>query len=122
MRDSHRHNKGATLMETQEIHLPLDTPTGPATCTCCTPRQLLIPRDDVGTPGRWAVCIASGQWYENRGDDVFGQAPGPRQGEIVPPPPAAALTGPRPGQWAGGDALPVIVPGVRIDLSKESYA
>jgi hypothetical protein len=26
------------------------------------------------------------------------------------------------GGWTGGDARPAIVPGVRIDLSKESYA
>ena len=109
-------------MDTQETRIPIETTNGLAYCTCCAPRQLLIPRDDVGTPGRWAVCVATGGWYENRGDGMFVTAPGPRQGELVPAPPVQPQAGARPAQWAGGDALPVIVPGVRIDLSKESYA
>ena len=113
-------------MDTQGTRIRVETPAL-AYCTCCTPRQLLIPRDDIGTPGRWAVCVATGAWYENRGDGVFAAAPGPHQGEVVEivpaRPPGAALTGPPRGdQWAGGDGLPAIVPGVRIDLSKESYA
>jgi hypothetical protein len=110
-------------MDTQEeVRIPMEPHTGLAHCTCCAPRQLLIPRDDVGTPGRWAVCVATGGWYENRGDGVFLNVPAPRQGEIVPAAPAPGVAAPRPTQWAGGDAIPVIVPGVRIDLSKESYA
>ena len=113
-------------MDTQETRVRLETPT-PAYCTCCTPRQLLIPRDDVGTVGRWAVCVATGAWYENRGDGVFVAAPAPRQGDVVEIVPARPAAGAGPGTprrdpWAGGDALPAIVPGVRIDLSKESYA
>ena len=44
--------------------------------------------------------------------------------EIVPARPAvgAGLGRQRGNQWADGDGLPAIVPGVRIDLSKESYA
>ncbi len=112
-------------MDTQTTRSALDTPTL-AYCTCCTPRQLLIPRDDIGTPGRWAVCVATGAWYENRGDGLFSAAPAPRQGDIIdmiPVRPAQPVVGGgRVDQWAGGDALPTIVPGVRIDLSKESYA
>ena len=113
-------------MDTQDTRLRLETPTL-AYCTCCTPCQLLIPRDDVGTPGRWAVCVATGAWYENRGDGVFAAAPAPHAGEVVeiiPARPAvgAGLGRQRGNQWADGDGLPAIVPGVRIDLSKESYA
>jgi hypothetical protein len=109
-------------MDTQETRLRLETPAL-AYCTCCTPRQLLIPRDDGGTPGRWAVCVATGAWYENRGDGVFAAAPAPRPGEVVEMVPTPAPRGlHRADQWADGDGLPAIVPGVRIDLSKESYA
>ncbi|HMA34293.1 MAG TPA: hypothetical protein VKY74_07395 [Chloroflexia bacterium] len=103
-------------MDTQDTHIEIAA--GLAYCNCCTPRQLLIPRDDIGTPGRWAVCLASGAWYTNRGDGLFVSAPAPQAGELLPAPGPRA----RADAWAGGDSLPVVVPGVRIDLSKESYA
>jgi len=91
---------------------------GLAYCTCCAPGQILIPRDDLGEPGRWAVCLATGAWYEAR-DGRFIATAAPREGAIVRTP-AAWCAG--DGGWTGGDARPAIVPGVRIDLSKESYA
>jgi hypothetical protein len=91
---------------------------GLAYCTCCAPAQILIPRDDLGEPGRWAVCLATGAWYEAR-DGRFIATAMPREGAIVPAP-AGWRAG--DGGWTGGDARPAIVPGVRIDLSKESYA
>jgi hypothetical protein len=91
---------------------------GLAYCTCCAPAQILIPRDDLGEPGRWAVCLATGAWYEAH-DGRFVATAAPREGAIVPTP-----VGWRSGDggWTGGDARPAIMPGVRIDLSKESYA
>ncbi len=95
---------------------------GLAYCTCCAPAQILIPRDDLGEPGRWAVCLATGAWYAAR-DGRFVATAAPREGTIVPAP-APTPVGWRAGDggWTGGDARPAIVPGVRIDLSKESYA
>jgi hypothetical protein len=95
-------------MDTQTNGTELATGPVVAYCACCTPRQLLIPRDDLEGPGRWAVCPARGAWYANRGDGTFLRAAAPGAW------PAS--------QWSGGAALPAIVPGVRIDLSKESYA
>jgi hypothetical protein len=103
-------------MDTQNTRT-IATP-GLAYCTCCAPAQILIPRDDLGEPGRWAVCLATGAWYEARNGRFVATA-APREGAIVPAP-AAWRTG--DSGWTGGDARPAIVPGVRIDLSKESYA
>ena len=97
------------------------TVPGVAYCTCCAPRQLLIPRDDVGMMGHWAVCLATGMWYAGGGDGRFAPSAGPQVGAIVPSP-AQGMTATGAAAWAGGDALPAIVPGVRIDLSKETYA
>jgi hypothetical protein len=111
-------------MDIQNTHTAA-TP-GLAYCTCCAPGQILIPRDDLGEPGRWAVCLATGAWYEAR-DGRFVATAAPREGAILPAP--ARTAAPTPvgwrtgdGGWTGGDARPAIVPGVRIDLSKESYA
>src|SRR4051794_36608561 len=93
--------KRSKPMDTLNVHPPLETAPGLAYCACCTPHQLLTPRDVVGPPGRWAVCVAPGAWYENRGDGVFGRTAAPRVGEIVPAPLAQPLTGQRPTQWTG---------------------
>ena len=107
-------------MDTQNTRL-IAPVAGLAYCACCTPRQLLVPRDEVGTPGRWAVCPARQNWYENRGDGIFERVAVP--GPAPAPAPPAWPQGIAPGdQWAGGDALPTIVPGVRIDLSRETYS
>ncbi len=103
-------------MDTQQTYVV----PGVAYCTCCAPHQLLIPRDDVGEPGHWAVCLASGAWYAGAGDGRFAPSAGPQLGALVPAPTQGWDGG--AAAWAGGDALPAIVPGVRIDLSKETYA
>ena len=95
-------------MDTQTLDTNRTADLVIAYCACCTPRQLLIPRDDLEGPGRWAVCPARGAWYANQGG-TFSPAPAPGT-------PAAR------SQWTDGGAFPAIVPGVRIDLSKESYA
>ena len=106
-------------MDTLTRQIENEVTPGVSYCACCTPPQLLIPRDDVGAPERWAVCVATGAWYERGDNGRFAAAPAPRQGDLVVARPAVLRAA---GQWTGGDALPAIVPGVRIDLSKESYA
>ncbi|HUS14184.1 MAG TPA: hypothetical protein VM536_04105 [Chloroflexia bacterium] len=102
-------------MDTQNTGIA--TLTAPAYCTCCTPRQLLIPRDDLDGAGRWAVCVGSGAWYESRGAAYTQTAP-PQPGVLTTTYPQQELV----NAWAGGGQYPAIVPGIRIDLSKQSYA
>jgi hypothetical protein len=81
--------------------------TAPALqCRCCRQPSSLIPRDDLGQPGEFAVCFASGRIHRRDADGNFILAP------------SDALT----RVWNDTGDLPVVVPGVRIDLSKEGYA
>ena len=81
------------MMDTQNTRTA-STP-GLAYCTCCAPGQILIPRDDLGEPGRWAVCLATGAWYQAR-EGRFVATAAPREGAIGPPR--------RPLPWAGAPA------------------
>jgi hypothetical protein len=105
-------------MDTQQTNVI----PGLAYCSCCAPRQLLIPRDDLGAPGQWGVCLGTGAWYAADGLGQMRPAAGPPPVQALVPAPAQGIAPARANAWAGGDGLPSIVPGVRIDLSKESYA
>jgi hypothetical protein len=87
--------------------------TTPATgCRCCAPPRPIVMQDVPGEPGRWAVCTNTSLWHENRGDGIFllaAGAPTQATGQVEDP-------------WAVGGPAPVLAPGVRIDLSRESYA
>ena len=79
-------------------------------CSCCAPARPLLPEGN-GQPARWATCAATSLLHENRGDGIFLLAARPRQSATR-----------AEDQWAGGGSAPSLAPGVRIDLSRESYA
>ncbi len=74
------------------------------TCRCCNPGSTLIPRAGQGEGQRYALCLRSGRMHVIAGGEV------------------QLLTRPQPDRGGEGGGRPDLAPGVRVDLSRDTYA
>ncbi len=73
------------------------------TCRCCQPPMVLIPRAGQGDDLRYALCLRTGRMHLIEG----------AESRLV------AQSNPRDGEGGG---RPELAPGVRVDLSRDTYA
>jgi hypothetical protein len=74
------------------------------TCRCCNPGSTLIPRAGQNAGPRYALCLRTGRMHLIEGGEVRLQ------------------TRPQTDRGGAGGGRPDLAPGVRIDLSRDTYA
>ncbi len=73
------------------------------TCRCCNPGSALIPRAGQNVGTRYALCLRTGRMHLIRGGEVLQTRPQTDRGGV-------------------GGGRPDLAPGIRVDLSGDTYA